>query len=136
MSVTFAPYAARVRCEAAKPIEDKAAQALVAGLLEEVGRQCQQGGARLIGHIKCLAEFAGGYLRGNLTDFGRPADVAGEVPAPIQQMDVLLHVLVYGLTEEDVDECVHAALRRLEQTGGTRWEHIWLKHENHPHAPS
>jgi hypothetical protein len=135
MSVTFAPYAARVRCEAATPIEDKAAQALVADLLEEVSRQCQQAGARLIGHIKCLAEFAGGYLRGNLTDFGRPADMAGEVPTPVQQMDILLHVLVYGLAEESVEECVRAALRKLEQAGGARWEHIWLKHENHSHSP-
>lgn len=112
-------------------MDAEATRALVAGLLEGVGRQCQQAGARLIGHIKCLVEFAGGYLRGNLTDFGQPADVAGEVPAPIHQMDVLLHVLVYGLTDEQVDECVRAVLAELERAGETRWEYSWLRHAHH-----
>lgn len=131
MNVIFAPYAARLRCETASPMDAEATRALVAGLLEGVGRQCQQAGARLIGHIKCLVEFAGGYLRGSLTDFGRPADVAGEVPAPIHQMDVLLHVLVYGLTDEQVDECVRAVLAELERAGETRWEYSWLRHAHH-----
>ncbi len=134
MNVIFAPYAARLRCETASPLNAETARAVVAGLLEGVSRQCQQAGARLIGHIKCLAEFAGGYLRGSLTDFRRPADVAGEVPAPIHQMDVLLHVLVYGLTDEQVDKCVRAALAELEQAYSTRWVHTWLRHEHPFHS--
>ncbi len=131
MNATLEPYAARLKCSVDTPISADTARALIASLLEEIGRQCQKAGARLIGHIKCLAECPEGYLRGSLTDFGRPADVAGELSAPVRTMEVLLHVLVYGLPADALHQCVISALHELGQAASAHWTHRRLGHD-HP----
>ncbi|HBY98193.1 MAG: hypothetical protein M5U01_08685 [Ardenticatenaceae bacterium] len=125
----LAPYAARVHWQSPAPLDQRALETLLAHLLEEVARRADAAGARLVGHIKALATFPdGGYVRGSVTSPGQAADTIGVVPGRHHQFDLTLNVLVYGLTEDEVDQIVRAAVQRRARDAGAAFVVDWPTH--------
>jgi hypothetical protein len=121
------------------------AHELTAGLLEEIGRACQQAGASLIGHVKCHVRAeaqAGGERRfhANLTSMRSGARVAGEEAGPAASLQLDLVVLVYGLERHQLERAVTGALDDVARRAGLTWsrepardrgEHGSHSHEGH-----
>lgn len=135
------PYAARFVYEAgASPV---AATALVAGLLEDIGRRCEEAGATLVGHIKCHARGEAQRFHCNLTSTRagascwdargvrlegsgqKPCDEPVELLLPGASMEVDLVVLVYGLTRDAVAVAVGEAMVQSSRVFGGVW-HVRL----------
>jgi hypothetical protein len=92
---------------------------MVASLLEDVARRCEDAGASLIGHIKCHARMGKSHFHCNLTSTrlgarcGAPAAEGPVVPGSLVQgaaLELDLAVLVYGLPSSVLETVVSEAL--------------------------
>lgn len=101
--------------------------ALVARLLNDVARRCDDAGASLIGHLKAHARAAAASFRCSLTSLRSGARCAGplaERPAAVDELEVDLAVLVYGLPHASLAEITAEAVARLHDTGVREWSTI------------
>ena len=108
-------------CHAAFTAEAEVADpgGMVASLIEDVARRCEDEGASLIGHIKCHARMGKSHFHCNLTSTrlgarcGAPAAEGAAVPGSLVQgaaLELDLAVLVYGLPSSVLETVVSEAL--------------------------
>ena len=119
----LAPFTARIEFRTS-PAGIAAPAPVVAGLLNEIAKCCEQAGSSLIGHIKAHAKVESDGLiiafHCNLTDTRHGARCAGNTLMtlePGQRLRVDLAVLVYGLAKENVEQIVRDSCRSI---GGER----------------
>ncbi len=117
------PYAVRLRLRGRldRPPE------IVAGLLEEVARKCDQEGASVIGHVKAHARTARGSFHCNLASIRSGARCAGPLaqdPAATESIDLDLAVLAYGIARDTVAALVEEAVEQLRERGLTDWARL------------
>lgn len=138
----FAAYAVGVDAHFDPPISGKELQGRVERLMARIAQECTREGATLIGHIKCVVETTGsGFLQVSVTEpSGRPmarGDLADHVP----EMELIVNVLLYGLTRSKVKSIVDPlAMSELQVSGaelgiedlekGHDHDH---EHHEHPH---
>ena len=101
------PYAVSIRFAA--PPEIPSPSGLVAALLEDIARRCDEAGCSVIGHIKCHARAGERAFSCSLATrrAGAACRGAGQEPViPGQALEVDLAVLVYGLSRATVETIV------------------------------
>ena len=101
------PYAVSIRLTA--PTEIPSPSGLVAVLLEDIARRCEDAGCSLIGHIKCHAGAAEKAFSCSLTTTRSGAACRGAGWEPVASGEVLevdLAVLVYGLSRAVIEGIV------------------------------
>lgn len=105
--MTLEPYAALVRWRAPRPQAAATWRALVAEFAELATRRAAGAGAPVIGHVKGFASTSGdGFLHVSVVSPDRPASVEGHLPEGLQELNLTLNVLVYGLPLETVGALV------------------------------
>ncbi len=129
------PYAVSLRLDAHEPLQSP--QHLVAGLLEDIARRCEDAGASVIGHIKCHAKLAGHAFSCSLTTRHTGALCHGAGSGALAAggaLDLDLAVLVYGLPSAAVEEAVRKALAAaLPRSAGTWHTARGAPHHAHGH---
>jgi hypothetical protein len=108
----FAAYAVRVDVHFAQQVPPAEVRSKVEKLMMDIARACMAEGAALIGHIKCVVETPGqGFLATSVTDVGTGAVSRGQLEEGIKDMDVVINVLLYGLTRAKVQRLVDPLAR-------------------------
>ena len=105
------PYTVSLRLTV--PPEIPSPSGLVATLLEDIARRCDEAGCSVIGHIKCHARAAQRKFSCGLTTrrSGATCRGAGEEPVtPGEVLEVDLAVLVYGLSRVTIETIVIESL--------------------------
>lgn len=106
----------------------------IEGLLTKIAVECAGAGADLIGHIKCIVETDGkGFLAVSVVDpSGRP-QTKGHLEDGIEEMDIIINVLLYGLKRSKIQEIVDPLVRRELSVPGA---HLTLEdlEKGHDHA--
>lgn len=140
----FAAYAVGIEVRLSRPITPAEIRSRVESLLTLIAQECDRAGATLIGHIKCVVETDGkGFMAVSVLDpTGKPT-TRGELQEGITDIDIILNVLLYGLTRSRVQELVDPlALRylafpeaeiELEDLEKGHHEHTHDGHEDHDH---
>jgi hypothetical protein len=79
-------------------------ESLIVEYLVTIARTCVEFNRCVIGHIKALALFPGGYyLQVSVIDPTLPAGVKGRVPPDCTELRLTLNVIVYGLDRDLVE---------------------------------
>jgi hypothetical protein len=105
------PYAVSIRLAARRVVASPSD--LVARLLEDIARRCDEAGCSLVGHIKCHARGAGRVFTCSLTSRRTGAACRGAGREPMPSGDTLhvdLVVLVYGLRRSTIEALVAEGL--------------------------
>ena len=105
----------------------------IEGLLTKIALECVKAGADLIGHIKCIVETDGkGFLAISVVDASGAPHTRGKLEEGIEEMDVIINVLLYGLKRSRIQEIVDPLVRQELSIPGA---HLTLEDlEKHEHA--
>lgn len=116
----FAAYAVRVEVHLHDRVPSAAIRKAVEGMLARIAAECANAGAYLIGHIKCLAETKGnGMLAVSVVDANSAPHSRGHLDEGIKEIDVIINVLLYGLTRRAIQDIVDPlAEKELSFLGG------------------
>jgi hypothetical protein len=115
----FSAYAVKVDIHLHKKVPPSEIKSKVEGLMTKITLKCLEAGADLIGHIKCIVETEGkGFLAVSVTTHdGKPMS-RGELDQGIEEMDIIINVLLYGLSRKKIQDIVDPlALKELAFPG-------------------
>lgn len=115
----FSAYAAKVDVHFHQTVSPSDIQGKVEKLMTKIALSCLEAGADLIGHIKCIVETEGkGFLAISVTTHdGKPMS-KGQLGEGIEEMDIIINVLLYGLSRRKIQEIVDPlVLKELRFTG-------------------
>jgi hypothetical protein len=103
----FAAYAIRVEIHFHHWVASATIQKTVEGLLAKIAANCADAGAYLIGHIKCVAESKEkGMLAVSVVDASSVPHSRGHLEEGIEEMDLIINVLLYGLARRAIQDVV------------------------------
>jgi hypothetical protein len=132
----FSAYALKVEMRLDPPVGGRELGAKVEELLSKIARACGDAGAILIGHIKGVVDTPDKGFRATsvLEPQGRPAS-RGELQDGIAQADLVINVLLYGLTKGQVREIVDPLAEKEMSLPGARVKlvNIEEKHDTMVH---
>lgn len=117
----FSAYAVNAELRSDRPMQAAELEAAVEGLLSHIAQACGAAGAVLIGHIKCVLETPQqGFLASSVLEpQGKPMS-RGELRDGMTEAEVLINVLLYGLTREQVRGIVNPLAERELSLPGVR----------------
>ncbi len=108
----FTAYAVRIELHLHDAVPSPELQARLESLLAAIARECMANGATLIGHIKCLATATDkGYLAVSVVDTSTAPRSRGHLEDGVLELEVVLNVLLYGLSREKVERIVEKLSR-------------------------
>jgi hypothetical protein len=91
-------FATRMHVHTHEPISKERAKEFLRTLLVTVTTDCMNHGADMIGHVKSFIKASSGTLMGSLVDLSVGVVITdGMEDEPIDEMDVILHVIVHGI---------------------------------------
>jgi hypothetical protein len=91
-------FATRMHVHPHEAISKERAKEFLRTLLVTVTTNCMNHGADMIGHVKSFINAPAGTLMGSLVDLSVGVVVTdGMEDQPIEEMDVILHVIVHGI---------------------------------------
>jgi hypothetical protein len=139
----FSAYAVKIDVHLHESVPAGTLQSCIESLLSTIAKECMAAGATLIGHIKCLANTADhGFLAVSVVDERAEPRSRGGLDDGIEEIEIVLNVLLYGLSRDKVEDIVE----RTSQVGlAIPGAHIHLKeldedhheggqdHEHHDH---
>ena len=98
-------FATRMHVHTHVTISKERAKDFLRALLMTVTMDCMNHGADLIGHVKSFINADSGTLMGSLVDLSIGVVITdGMEDEPIDEMDVILHVIVHGIWDPVVRE--------------------------------
>lgn len=134
----FAAYAVGIDIRFDRPVTAKEVQSRIETMISKVARACDEAGATLIGHIKCVVETKGkGFLGVSVTDPTGAPTSRGELQDGIDEMKVIVNVLLYGLKRHTIQELVDpiAEKEMAFQGAKVRLEDLEREHRHEHGAP-
>jgi hypothetical protein len=144
----FAAYAVKVDVHFHRPVGSADIQTRVEDLMSKIALGCLKAGADLIGHIKCIVETEGrGFFAVSVTTHDGKAMSKGHLEEGIDEMDIIVNVLLYGLSRKAIQEIVdplaltemafpgaHVDVEDLEKAHEHQHGHDHEHHHDHEHG--
>lgn len=107
-------FATKMHVHTEEMISRKQAKDFLRTLLITVTTDCMNKGADLIGHVKAFVETPSGTLMGSLVDLGVGVVITdGMNDEPIDDMDVILHVILHGIWDPVVRDATMASIEKV-----------------------
>jgi hypothetical protein len=131
----FVAYAGKVhaRFDRAKGADE--IRSLVSSTISKVAKECMSEGAKLIGHIKCIAEVdSGKYIACSVVSAESEAMCRGELDGSSKSLNIILNVLIYGLDKKKVEEIVIRSAKVVFHGKGMHVEFEDLEFDEHDHC--
>jgi hypothetical protein len=131
----FVAYAGKVHARFDRAKQPKEIKALVSQTISMVAKECVNDGARLIGHIKCIAEVdSGKYIACSVVSADNDAMCRGELEESSKSLSLILNVLIYGLDKPKVESIVVRSAKKIFAGKGMHVEFEDLEFEEHEHC--
>jgi hypothetical protein len=117
----FSAYAVKIDVHLHDPVPSDEIRNRVEGLMTRIALDCLTAGADLIGHIKCIVETSGkGFLAVSVTTHDGKPHSKGRLDEGIKEMDIIVNVLLYGLSRKGIQDLVDPlALKEMAFPGAT-----------------
>jgi hypothetical protein len=132
----FVAYALRVGVKVPAPLPPSLVKERLVELMKSIAAECDKAGSTLIGHIKCMLDAGEkGFLAVSTIDASGHATVRGELRGGIDELNVIVNALLYGLDRCKVQEIVDSLARKHLSFEGGEMELEDLD-EAHSHEPS
>lgn len=107
ITADFAAYAVKIDVHFHTPVPSTVIRTRVEGLMSKIALDCLKAGADLIGHIKCIVETSGqGFLAVSVTNHDGIPMSRGQLDEGIREMDIIVNVLLYGLSRKKIQDLV------------------------------
>lgn len=131
----FVAYAGKVHAHFDRAKGPDELKSLVSNTISKVAKECMSDGARLIGHIKCIAEVdSGKYIACSVVSAENEAMCRGELDGSSKSLNLILNVLIYGLDKPKVEEIVVRCARSVFNGKGMHIDFEDLEFEGHDHC--
>jgi hypothetical protein len=131
----FVAYAGKVHAHFDRAKGPDELKSLVSNTISKVAKECMSDGARLIGHIKCIAEVdSGKYIACSVVSAENEAMCRGELDGSSKSLNLILNVLIYGLDKPKVEEIVVRCARTVFNGKGMHIDFEDLEFEGHGHC--
>lgn len=131
----FVAYAGKVHAHFDRAKGPDELKSLVSNTISKVAKECMSDGARLIGHIKCIAEVdSGKYIACSVVSAENEAMCRGELDGSSKNLNLILNVLIYGLDKPKVEEIVVRCARSVFNGKGMHIDFEDLEFEGHDHC--
>ena len=109
MAEDFSAHAAKVHVRFPQAMGEVEMQRLIESLLSRITLDCVEQGTRLIGHVKCIAEIEKDrYIACSVVGHDGKAKCSGQFGTSSDHLDLVINVLQYGLTKEQLENIVRA----------------------------
>ncbi len=109
----FTAFALRAHVHYPFPLSSRSIKEMMEEMMMEVTLECVREGADLIGHIKSVVETEGkGFLACSVVEPSGAVQTKGELGEGIDEIELLLNVLLYGLEREKVAEIAERTVRK------------------------
>ena len=107
-------FATRMHVHPHEPISKQRTKEFLNSLLMTVTTDCMNHGADMIGHVKSFINATAGTLMGSLVDLSVGVVITdGMEDEPIDEMDVILHVIVHGIWDPVVRDVSMDSIGRV-----------------------
>lgn len=117
----FVAYALRVSVVSASPVSPELVRDRLVALMNAIASECDKAGSTLIGHIKCVLDAGDkGFLAVSTTDASGHATVRGELKEGVNELNVIINVLLYGLARIRVQGIVDPLAREFMAFDGAQ----------------
>lgn len=131
----FAAYAVGADLHLHEPVPSEELVRRVERLLTKIAIECVRAGADLIGHIKCIVETDGkGFLAVSVIDASGAPHTKGKLEDGIEEMEVIINVLLYGLKRSRIQEIVDPILMKELAMPGAHLSLEDLEKHEHEHC--
>ncbi|HUL39236.1 MAG TPA: hypothetical protein VLU38_03005 [Methanomassiliicoccales archaeon] len=131
----FVAYAGKVHARFDRAKGSEEVRSLVSSTISRVAKECMKDGARLIGHIKCIAEVdSGKYIACSVVSAENDAVCRGELDGSSKNLNLILNVLIYGLDKPKVEAIVVRSAESVFEGKGMHVEFEDLEFEGHEHC--
>jgi ribosomal protein L14 len=131
----FVAYAGKVHAHFDHAKLPDELRSLVSSTISMVARECMNDGARLIGHIKCIAEVdSGKYIACSVVSAENGAVCRGELDGSSKTLNLIMNVLIYGLDKPKVEAIVVRSAKSIFHGKGVHIEFEDLEFEGHDHC--
>ncbi|MDD1746268.1 MAG: hypothetical protein LUQ16_00735 [Methanomassiliicoccales archaeon] len=131
----FVAYAGKVHARFDHAKQPEELRSLVSRTISMVAKECMDDGARLIGHIKCIAEVdSGKYIACSVVSADNDAMCRGELEESSKSLNLILNVLIYGLDKPKVEAIVVRSAKKVFSGKGVHVEFEDLEFEEHEHC--
>jgi len=128
----FVAYAGKVHARFDRAKGPEEVRSLVSSTISRVAKECMKDGARLIGHIKCIAEVdSGKYIACSVVSAENDAVCRGELDGSSKNLNLILNVLIYGLDKPKVEAIVVRSAESVFKGKGMHVEFEDLEFEGH-----
>lgn len=133
----FAAYAVRAAVSLPSSVTPEDVRERLVKLMNAIASECDRAGSTLIGHIKCVLDAGEkGFLGVSVTDASGHATVRGELGGDLDKLDIIINVLLYGLTRAQVQGIVEPLTMRCMSFDGGQIELDDLEERrHHEHGP-
>ncbi|MBI0583244.1 MAG: hypothetical protein ISF22_03350 [Methanomassiliicoccus sp.] len=133
----FAAYAIGIDVHFHRAVSVADLTGKVEGLLSRIASECVTAGAYLIGHIKCVVETDDkGYLAVSVVDAARPPQKRGGLEEGFGEADIIVNVLLYGLSRSRIQEIVDPLVHEMLSFPGAHLhiEDLEKEHQHEDHG--
>lgn len=97
-----------------RPVSSMEMRIAVSNALTLIARRLKENGCALIGHIKAYLDTCGNDgIFFSVTKFGQEPQCRGEIKGDIRNAELILNVIVFGISEKLVKEAVEDSLKDL-----------------------
>ena len=111
----FVAYALGVSVNSPSPLAPQLVRDRLVALMNTIASECDKAGSTLIGHIKCVLDAGdAGFVSVSTVDASGHASVRGELKESVNELNIIINVLLYGLARSKVQEVVDPLV----------WEHM------------
>ncbi len=131
----FVAYAGKVHAHFDRAKGPDELKSLVSNTISKVAKECMSDGARLIGHIKCIAEVdSGKYIACSVVSAENEAMCRGELDGSSKSLNLILNVLIYGLDKPKVEAIVVRCARSVFNGKGMHIDFEDMEFQGHDHC--
>jgi hypothetical protein len=107
----FGRSSVKIRVSSKNPVEEENLKKILHRMLYKLGEDCLRKEGTVIGHIKAYLKASSGFLKASLVSMKSSVVIEGTITAPVQEAELVLAAIIFGLKDEDVRSYIQHRIR-------------------------
>jgi len=107
----FGRSSIKIKLFSENSVEEDVFKNILNYVLYNLGEDCLKKEGTVIGHIKAYLKASTGFLKASLVSLKSGVEIEGKLTAPVQEAELALAAIVFGLKDEDVRSYIQHRIR-------------------------
>lgn len=106
-------YGTKIEISSPIPLTPSVVEGLLRQIVVEIGERCLEGGARAIGHIKCLLKADQGYAKADVVRLKQGAYAETRLGSPIFGGSLYINSILLGMKDGEVERITLGVIQKV-----------------------